>query len=240
MDTRALGEHILHRYDEELEQLRAKVLRIGGLVETMLSDALEAVAKGDSELAATVVLADREVNALEIEIDEQCAMILARRAPVAGDLRLVIGIIKVVTDLERMGDESVRIARMAIRMAEHATTARRTENLRNLGPRVQTMLRHALDAFARTDPQSAAVVIAEDRVIDREYESLSREMITFMMEDARSIPLGLDVLFAARALERIGDRACNLCEYVIYIVRAADVRHTSIENLRTTAFTEPE
>ncbi|MFT5449715.1 MAG: phosphate transport system protein [Gammaproteobacteria bacterium] len=240
MDTRTLGEHISHRYDEELEQLRAKVLRIGGLVEDQLNEALAAVASSDRERAAAVIVADREVNSLELEIDDECATLLARRAPVAGDLRLVIGIIKVVTDLERMGDESVRIARMAMRMSERANRAQRVEDLRNLGPRVQAMMRHALDSFARTDPKSAADVIAEDRSVDREYESLSREMITFMMEDPRSIPLGLDVMFSARALERIGDRACNICEYVIYIVRGADVRHSSLEELRETAFQDPE
>jgi phosphate transport system protein len=239
MDTRTLGEHISHRYDEELEQLRAKVLRIGGLVEDQLSEALAAVASNDRERAAAVILADREVNSLELEIDDECATLLARRAPVAGDLRLVIGIIKVVTDLERMGDESVRIARMAMRMSEREGGAKRVGDLRNLGPRVQTMMRRALDAFARTDPKSAAEVIAEDRGVDREYESLSREMITFMMEDPRSIPLGLDVMFSARALERIGDRACNICEYVIYIVRGDDVRHSSLQELRETAFQEP-
>ena len=240
MDTRTLGEHISHRYDEELEQLRAKVLRIGGLVEDQLSEALAAVAGNDRQRAAAVILADREVNSLELEIDDECASLLARRAPVAGDLRLVIGIIKLVTDLERMGDESVRIARMAMRMSERGGSGQRVGDLRNLGPRVQTMMRHALDAFARTDPKSAADVIAEDRGVDREYESLSREMITFMMEDPRSIPLGLDVMFSARALERIGDRACNICEYVIYIVRGDDVRHSSLEELRETAFQDPE
>jgi phosphate transport system protein len=182
-----------------------------------------------------VVRGDRQVNELELEVDECCISLLARRAPVAGDLRLVIGVIKAVTDLERMGDEAVRIARMALRTAERGGAGSRVGDLRHMGPRVQAMVRNALDAFTRTDAQAAVNVMQEDRGVDREYESLSREMITFMMEDPRAIPLGLDVMFAARALERIGDRACNLCEYVIYIDKGTDVRHAPIEIVRNTA-----
>jgi len=234
MDTRTLGEHIVHRYDEELEALRARVLRLGGLVEEQLSEALDALREQDGERAAEVVAGDARVNELELEIDEHCSTLIARRAPVAGDLRLVIGVIKVVTDLERMGDEAVRIARMATRLSAR-TSGGTVNELRHLGPRVQSMLRAALDAFARTDPEAAAKVVEEDRSVDREYESLSREMITFMMEDPRAIPRALDIMFSARALERIGDRACNLCEYVIYIVKGADVRHTSLERVQDAA-----
>ncbi len=235
MDSRELGEHIVHRYDEELEELRAKVLRIGGLVESQLQQALESVANQDGDQAARVVSADAQVNALELEIDGLCCQLLARRSPVAGDLRLVISVIKTVTDLERMGDESVRIARMAMRMAARGAAPARVGELRHLGPRVQAMLRDALDTFARMDPASAAQVMEQDRAVDREYESLSRETITFMMEDPRSIPRGLDLMFAARALERLGDRACNICEHVIFTVRGQDVRHTSIDKVKDTA-----
>jgi len=234
MDSRGLGEHTVHRYDEELEALRAQVLQLGGLVEQQLADALSAVEAQDGELASRVVTGDQKVNTLELEIDRACALLLARRAPVAADLRLVIGVIKTVNDLERIGDEAARIARMAMNMSARTGNAR-SGDLRHLGPRVQDMLRTALDAFARTDPQAAVKVVEADRDVDREYESLSREMITFMMEDSRLIPRGLDLQFAARALERIGDRSCNICEYVIYIVKGADVRHSSLEAKRSTA-----
>jgi phosphate transport system protein len=225
VDARNLGEHTVHRYDEELEALRAQVLRIGGLVEQQLEDALGALAEQDGERAERVVSGDEKVNELELKVDDECAKVLARRAPVAGDLRLVIGIIKTVNDLERIGDEAVRIARMALNMSARGGGNARTGDLRHLGPRVQSMLRGVLDAFARTDPEAAVRVMEADRDVDREYESLSREMITFMMEDSRLIPRGLDLQFAARALERIGDRACNIGEYVIYMVKGADVRH---------------
>ena len=234
MDSRGLGGHTVHRYDQELEALRARVLQLGGLVEQQLADALSAVEEQDGERAARVVSGDEQVNRLEVEIDGACASLLARRAPVAADLRLVIGMIKTVNDLERIGDEAVRIARMAMNMSARSGNAR-SGDLRHLGPRVQDMLRAALDAFARTDPEAAVRVVEADRDVDREYESLSREMITFMMEDSRLIPRGLDLQFAARALERIGDRSCNIGEYVIYIVKGADVRHSPLEEKRSTA-----
>ena len=142
--------------------------------------------------------------------------------------------IKTVNDLERVGDEAVRIARMALNMSARGVTSSRTGDLRHLGPRVQTMLRAALDAFARNDPEAAVRVMEADQEVDREYESLSREMITFMMEDSRLIPRGLDLQFAARALERIGDRACNIGEYVIYIVKGSDVRHAPLQAKQST------
>ena len=234
MDSRGLGGHTVHRYDQELEALRARLLQLGGLVEQQLADALSAVEEQDGERAARVVTGDEQVNRLEVEIDGACASLLARRAPMAADLRLVIGMIKTVNDLERIGDEAVRIARMAMNMSAHSGSAR-SGDLRHLGPRVQDMLRAALDAFARTDPEAAVRVVEADRDVDREYESLSREMITFMMEDSRLIPRGLDLQFAARALERIGDRSCNIGEYVIYIVKGADVRHSPLEQKRSTA-----
>ena len=234
MDSRGLGGHTVHRYDQELEALRARLLQLGGLVEQQLADALSAVEEQDGERAARVVTGDEQVNRLEVEIDGACASLLARRAPMAADLRLVIGMIKTVNDLERIGDEAVRIARMAMNMSARSGNAR-SGDLRHLGPRVQDMLRAALDAFARTDPEAAVRVVEADRDVDREYESLSREMITFMMEDSRLIPRGLDLQFAARALERIGDRSCNIGEYVIYIVKGADVRHSPLEQKRSTA-----
>lgn len=239
MDARELGHHISQRFDSDLEALRSKVLKTGGVVERQLADALKALADEDGALGEEVITRDNEVNALELEIDEGCALILARRQPVASDLRLLISIIKVITDLERMGDEAVRIARMAVRHAERSRHKRPPSMVRHLGNHVRGMLHDALDAFARFDLDMAAQVVAEDRSVDREYESLTRELITFMMEDPRAIPHALDVLFSARALERIGDRACNICEYVVYYVRGKDVRHEGLEVLQRAAKRDP-
>ncbi|MDX1513463.1 MAG: phosphate signaling complex protein PhoU [Gammaproteobacteria bacterium] len=235
MDVRDLGQHISQRFDSDLDELQSKVLKAGGLVEQQLADALRALGEEDSGLAEAVIARDHEVNDLELEIDEDCALILARRQPVASDLRLLISVIKAITDIERMGDESVRIARMAVRHSERPQPNRPPSGVRHLGNHVRGMLHDALDAFARFDLEMAARVVAEDRSVDREYESLTRELITFMMEDPRAIPHALDVLFSARALERIGDRACNICEYVFYYVRGKDVRHEGPEAIRREA-----
>lgn len=235
MDARRLGQHITHGFDADLEALRNKVLRTGGIVERQLSDALKALAEQDSGLAETVISRDQDINDLELEIDEDSALILARRQPVASDLRLLISIIKAITDLERMGDEAVRIARMAVRHAERIQPQRPPTGIRHLGTHVRGMLHDALDAFARFDVDAAVAVVAEDQSVDREYESITRELITFMMEDPRAIPHALDVLFSARALERIGDRACNICEYVIYYVRGKDVRHVGLDTVKREA-----
>ena len=238
MDARKLGQHIYHRFDQDLEELRTKVLRTGGLVERQLSDALTALSEKDSALADSVIARDQEINNLELEIDEGSALLLARRQPVASDLRLLISIIKAITDLERMGDEAVRIARMALRHSDRSQPQRAPTGVRHLGGHVRQMLHDALDAFARFDLDKAVTVVAEDQNVDREYESITRELITFMMEDPRAIPHALDVLFSARALERIGDRACNICEYVIYYVRGKDVRHVGLETFKREASEE--
>ncbi|MCP5152281.1 MAG: phosphate signaling complex protein PhoU [Ectothiorhodospiraceae bacterium] len=231
MDARQLGHHISHKFDDELEALRSRVLEAGGLVESQLGAALDALMSRDAETAERVIVDDYKVNALEVSIDEESTRILARRQPLASDLRLVVSVIKTVTDLERMGDEAVRIARMAARLAVEGGDSRQRAELRHLGDHVRTMLRDALDAFARTDVALAGRVLEEDRRVDREYESITRELITYMMEDPRAIPRALEVMWAARALERIGDRACNICEYVIYFVKGRDVRHTSLDEV---------
>jgi phosphate transport system protein len=230
--ARELGHHIYHQFDEDLEGLRGKVLRTGGLVERQLRDALKALEEQDSELAETVISRDHEINDMELEIDEDSALLLARRQPVASDLRLLISIIKTITDLERMGDEAVRIARMALRHAEPSWPQRAPTGVRYLGAHVRSMVHDALDAFARFDVDKGVAVVSEDENVDREYESITRELITLMMEDPRAIPYAFDVLFSARALERIGDRSCNICEYVIYYVRGKDVRHVGLDKFK--------
>jgi phosphate transport system protein len=205
------------------------VLAMGGVVEQQLQDAMASLENQDARLAASVIENDFRVNAMEVAIDEECNLVLARRQPAARDLRLVVAVIKTITDLERIGDEAERIARMATRLAGEEGVTRLFTQIHNLGQHVRGMLHGALDAFAHLDTGKAVEVWSEDRFVDREYESLMRELMTYMMEDPSSIPGVLQAMFAARAIERIGDRAGNICEYVIYLVKGKDVRHTRVD-----------
>ncbi|HHJ14358.1 MAG TPA: phosphate signaling complex protein PhoU [Gammaproteobacteria bacterium] len=230
MENLNIGQHISRRYNEELEDIRNRVLAMGGLVEQQLSDAMTALEKRDAGLAAQVVGRDCEVNAMEVSIDEECNSVLARRQPAASDLRLVVAVIKTITDLERIGDEAERIARMVSKLVGEDQAGRLFTQIRNLGHHVRSMVHGALDAFAHLDVDKAVEVWNEDRLVDEEYDSLMRELMTYMMEDPRSIPNILKAMFAARAMERIGDRAGNICEYVIYLVKGKDVRHTRLDD----------
>lgn len=230
MENINIGQHISRRYNEELEDIRNRVLAMGGLVEQQLQDAMTALDNRDASLAAEVVKRDFEVNAMEVTIDEECNSVLARRQPAASDLRLVVAVIKTITDLERIGDEAERIARMVSDLVDEDYSGRLFTQIRNLGHHVRTMVHGALDAFAHLDTDNAVRVWSEDRQVDEEYDSLMRELMTYMMEDPRTIPGILKAMFAARAMERIGDRAGNICEYVIYLVKGKDVRHTRIDD----------
>ncbi|MGI9246873.1 MAG: phosphate signaling complex protein PhoU, partial [Steroidobacteraceae bacterium] len=174
---------------------------------------------------------DHKVNAMEVAIDEDCSRILATRAPTASDLRLIVAVIKTITDLERIGDETEKLGHAAARLSAADRSADRYRELKHIGDLVADMVRGALDAFARLDTQAALEVARKDRGIDEEYEAIQRQCITFMMEDPRSIRRTLDVLALARALERVGDHAKNLCEYVVYMVLGKDIRHLSIEDV---------
>jgi phosphate transport system protein len=231
MEKSDLLHHYSQRFNEELEEIRTMVLAMGGMVERQLETAVGALITGDVSGAEQVVADDYKVNALDVQIDERCTLILARRQPTASDLRLVLAVIKTTADLERIGDEAKRVARMAIRLgsADHARSL--FLEVEHMGSLSRLLLNKALDAYARLDVQAALDVAKEDQRIDREYENVMRQAITYMMEDPRSIPFVLDIIWSARALERIGDRCRNISEYVIYLVMGKDVRHTSLEQI---------
>jgi phosphate transport system protein len=225
------SQHIFRRFDTELEDIHRRVLTMGGLVEQQLADAITALVDSNIEKGRLVGTRDFEVNRMEVAIDEECTNIIALRQPAAGDLRLIIAVIKTITDLERIGDEAERIGHMATVLSEADRNNQHFNGIELLAKQVQEMLHGALDAFARTDVEAAVNVWQKDRKADSQYESLLRQLITYMMEDPRSIPWVLDVIWSARALERIGDRSRNICEYVIYLVKGKDVRHTSLEHM---------
>ena len=199
---------------------------MGGLVESQLLQAISAIVSGDSELGLKVAKDDYKVNNLEVNIDEECGRILATRAPAASDLRLIVAIIKTITDLERIGDEAEKIGFLASRLAAMDRPSDSYREIKTLGTHVSHMVRDAMNAFARLDVDAALETVKEDELVDEEYEAITRQCITFMMEDPRSIKRVMNVTWAARSLERIGDHAKNICEYVIYMVQGRDVRHT--------------
>ena len=231
METSDLSHHILSRYNADLEGVRSGVLQMAGLVEQQVQNGVRAVVTGDSRLGEEVARTDHKVNALEVAIDEDCSRILATRGPTASDLRLIVAVIKTITDLERIGDEAEKLGHAAVRMNTLERTAERYRELKHIGDLVLQMVHDALDAFARLDSEAALKVARRDRVVDEEYEAIQRQCITFMMEDPRAIRRTLDVLWIARALERIGDHAKNICEYVVFMVLGRDIRHLSIEDV---------
>ncbi len=230
MDATDLTDHISKRFNKDIEEVRNMVLSMGGLVESQLQKAITALVSGDSELGLKVANDDYKVNDLEVSIDEECGRILAMRAPAAGDLRLIVAIIKTITDLERIGDEAEKIGFLASRLAAMDRPSDSYRELKTLGTHVLHMVRDAMNAFARLDVDEAFEVVREDEQVDQEYEAIQRQCITFMMEDPRSIKRVMNVTWAARSLERIGDHAKNICEYVIYMVQGRDVRHTGISD----------
>ena len=230
MESADLTHHISRRFNKDIEDLRNNVLTMGGVVEAQLSRAITAIVTGDSELGLQVAEDDYRVNELEVSIDEECSRILATRAPAASDLRLIVAIIKTITDLERIGDEAEKIGFLASKLAGMDRPPDSYRELKTLGTHVSHMVRDAMNAFARLDVDEAFEVVREDEDVDQEYNAIQRQCITFMMEDPRSIKRVMNVTWTARSLERIGDHAKNICEYVIYMVRGRDVRHTGISD----------
>jgi len=225
-------QHTSQSYNAELEALRSSVLAMGGLVEQQCQSAVEALVKGDQEMAEQVAKSDYAVNEMELEISAQCTDILARRQPAARDLRMVVGIIRMVANLERVGDEASKIGRMALKLSENRDKQSYQSEPQHLGEGVTAMLRGALDAFARMDVDAAIGIIARDKEIDREFKTLNRLLMTHMMEQPQRLKNMLRVNSCARALERVGDHAVNLCEEVIYLVEGNDIRHLSFEEIK--------
>jgi phosphate transport system protein len=233
-----LDKHISRRFNEELEKVRTLVMDMGALVEQQVNDGLTAVLTADEELATKVIKRDKKVNTMELEIDEYCTQILARRQPAASDLRLLVSVIKSITDLERMGDEAVKFGKNAIKLAKgnfaEQEGARPLVELKHLGKHVSDTLNKALTAYAQMDVAAALEIIRNDNIVDEEFDNISRLLVTKMMENPREIKNALRVTWCARALERIGDHTTNLCEYIIYLVEGKDVRHSTIEQIKAT------
>jgi phosphate transport system protein len=232
MEKMNTTQHTSQKYNHELEEARSKLMTMGGLVEAQVTNAIKALLDRDSALGEKVAYSDHEINAMEVALDEHCAEIIARRQPTASDLRLLITIIKVITDLERIGDEAEKVGRYAVEMTESATYGDLHNSLRHLGEHVKVMLGDTLDALARLDVAQAMQVVKNDQQVDDEFDSITRQLYTRMLEDPRYIKDSLNVTWCARSLERVGDHCKNICEYVIYLVKGKDVRHTNLESIR--------
>src|SRR5215469_9189642 len=219
-------KHLSSQFDADLNAVSSKVLEMGGLVESQIIAAMQALNEFDIGIADQVIAAEARLNTMEVEIDEECSHIIARRQPAARDLRLLIAISKTITNLERAGDEAEKIAKRVKRLMEDG--AARTVNIAEIkvsGEMAVSILRRALDAFARLDTVAAAQIVRDDKAIDEEFRAFVRKLVSYMMEDPRTISVGLDYLFIAKAIERIGDHAKNIAEFIIYIVKGTDVRH---------------
>ncbi|MDD5460299.1 MAG: phosphate signaling complex protein PhoU [Methylococcales bacterium] len=232
MDNSKIGHHISEQFNKELEDIRNNVLTMGGLVEQQIELAVQAFTSGDIELAEEVIKQDNQVDALETAIDLECTQILALRQPTAFDLRLLLTVIKIIHEIERVGDKAERVAEMAIQLAGVESKFPHHE-LEHMAELVKGMLHDALDAFARMTIEDVSEITQRDDNVDREYENILRQLITRMMEDPRNITRTLDVLWTVRALERIGDHACYICEHLIYMIKGEDVRHLSQSELES-------
>ena len=230
MDKSKISHHISEQFNKELEDIRNKVLAMGGLVEQQLELAIEALILGNEEQAELVISQDAQIDALEVSIELECTQILALRQPTAFDLRLVLAVIKIIHELERIGNKAKRIAEMAVKLSSYTNTMPKHDMDRMI-ELVKTMLDHALDAFARMSIEEIPAITERDQKVDREYENIVRLLITHMMEDPRNITRFLDVLTTVRALERIGDHARYICEHLVFMIKGENVRHLTQEEL---------
>lgn len=226
-----MSDHLYKQFDTELENLKARVMEMGGVVEDQIIDAIEALTTGNLDLATRVIAKDTRINNFEMSLDEDCTALIARRQPAASDLRTVMTIIKIVADLERVGDEATKVARMTNLLYNNSNNLPRFNDVKYMGDLVLDMLRRSLDTFARMDTTTTTKIIRQDDQVDEEFRAIMRQLITFMMEDPRTISMALEVLFVAKALERIGDHAKNIAEHVVYLVKGRDVRHSSVEEI---------
>ncbi|MGY0218464.1 phosphate signaling complex protein PhoU [Endozoicomonadaceae bacterium StTr2] len=231
-----ISHHISQQFNNDLEELRSQLLGMGGEVEKQVADAIHALIEADSELAQDVRERDSRINRMEVSVDDECARILARRQPAASDLRLVIACSKAATDLERIGDEASKIGRFTINLCEQGDSTHGYIEVRHISGHVRKMVQDALNAFARFDAELALQVAKEDKSVDREYKSAMRELVTYMMEDPRSISRVLNIMWVLRSLERVGDHARNIAEYVIYLVKGTDVRHLGLKRMQEEVF----
>lgn len=231
MDKLNLDQHISQQYNNALDVLKTEFLAMGGIIEQQVVDAVEAISSMNTDLAHKIIATEKSVDEHEMALDELCTNIIARRQPAASDLRLVMTVSKATRDLERMGDEAEQIAKMAIALSESDNLPHGYIELRNLGGRVQQMINDTLTAFARYDVNTALTVAHGDKRVDQEYDTATRELITYMMEDPRNISRSMKVMWALRALERIGDHAANIAEHIIYLVKGLDVRHQTAKEM---------
>jgi phosphate transport system protein len=227
-----VGGHISRQFDLELDEIRSRVLKMGGLVEAQLDKTLDALRDGVSESIVDVEKLDRKVNALEMQIDEECTQILAKRQPAAGDLRMIIATTKSVRDLERIGDEAERVAKMVQHAFDNDASVQAFKGLLSLGEHVKELLHETLNTYARMQSRSAVLNMRKDQAIDEEYGRVVVRLVNYMKTDPDNIPDALDVMWAARSLERIGDHCINICENVIYLVEGQDVRHSEIDKIQ--------
>ena len=231
MDNSKIGHHISEQFNRELEDIRNKVLTMGGLVEQQIELAIQAFATGDAELAELVIKQDHQVDTLEMAIDLECTQILALRQPTAFDLRLLLTVLKIINELEIIGDLAERIAKIAIQLSDGESKANHYHELQHMSDLVKDMLHGALDAFARMSIEDITLITGRDDNVDREYNSIVRQLITRMMEDPRNITRTLNVLWTVRAVERIGDHACYICEHLIFMIKGEAVRHLTQSEL---------
>lgn len=231
MDKLNIDRHISQQYNSALDDLKTEFLELGGVVELQMVNSVRAITDVNMDLAQEVMSVEKDVDVREMAIDDLCTQIIARRQPTASDLRLVMAISKSTRDLERIGDEANKIAKMAIAISENEELPHGFSELRNLGRHVQEIVNTTLTAFARYDVDMALNVVNKDKEIDREYGTAMRELITHMMEDPRNISRSMNVIWALRALERIGDHAGNIAEQIIYLVKGLDVRHQSADEM---------